>query len=246
MADEIKGRNRSPIADAGEIVSTGQRLLVWAERNATLLVYAGGALFFIALVAAGFALVRGNRVTSANLALAEAVNRLQPPAAGEGAPAFAGTGALMDDRNREALASFLEVETRFSTMPQGKAASIYAANVLYSMGSYRQAAIVLEGLAARDPQFALRFGGGYLLAKSYEAAGDYGKALSAYAPVRDRSTGEMRGRVLVDMARCSQLAGDGAGAIELYRKVKAEFPADSALGQRADKMLALLGASARP
>jgi tetratricopeptide (TPR) repeat protein len=245
MSEERKERNRAYVAEADEMVTAGQRLAVWAGRNASLLVYAGGALLFIALVAAGFILVRGNRVTLANLALAEAVNQLQPAATGNDA-APAGTGIIVLDRNLQALASLREVERRFSSMPQGKVAVIYAANLLFSMGSYRQSAAVLEGLSTRDPRFALRFGGSYLLAKSYEATGDYDRALAVYSQVRDRSTGEMRGRIMVDMARCSQLAGDGSRAVEFYRKVKDEFPADSPLGQRADKMLVLLGASAKP
>jgi len=242
MPDESKGFERSRLGVSDEVVTPSQRLMVWVTRNASLLTYAGGTVLFLLLVVLGAVLVKGNRTTSANMALVDAVNLYQPLA--QRSDAAEGDSAS-PERLREALAAFGEVATRYPSLPQGKAAVLYSANILFVLGSYPEAAASIEDLTREDPAFVSRFGGTYLLAKSYEAARDYGKALQALAQVRDRSSGDMRGQVILDMARCAQLSGDAAKAAELYEKVKADLPADDPLAQRADKMLILLGSSTR-
>ncbi len=222
-----------------EPVSSGQRALDWAHRNSSILIYAGGAVLFLVLVVAGFLLVRGNRVSQANLALLEATSVYQTLTQGD-LPAAGGTGERSPERWQQAADAFDEVADRYPNMAQGKAAVLYRANILFSLGRHQEAASSLEALANRDPRFARRFAADYLLAKCYEAAGDLKHALATYAQVRDRATGDFRGQVLVDMARCHSLAGDSAQAVELYTKVRQDFP-DSALSRKADAMLALLG-----
>lgn len=243
MSDEFKGFDKSRIGITDEVVSPSQRAMVWVTRNATPLTYLGGTLLFILLLILGFALVQGNRVTSANMALVDAVNLYQPLA--QRSDAATGDTAS-PERLREAMAAFREVAANYPSMPQGKAASLYTANILFVLGSYNEAAATVEELARLDGPFVSRFGGTYLLAKSYEGAKDYSKALVALSQVRDHAQGDFRGQVLLDMARCAQLSGDPARAEELYQKVKADFPADNPITQRAEKMLVLLEASAAP
>jgi tetratricopeptide (TPR) repeat protein len=239
MADEFKGP-KGPIGESEEIVSLGQRTMVWATRNASILAYSGGAILFIAILASGFLLVQSNRSESANMALTDAVNLLQPLAERQGeAPA-----AAPPERQREALEAFREVADKFPSMPQGKTATLYAANVLFNLGSYQDAARVIEELRSNDAGFVKRYDGLYLLAKAYEAANNHSRAIAVYGEALERATGEMRGQVLLDMGRCWTLSGDRARAAESYQKVLAEFPPENPLAQRADKMLVLLGTGA--
>ena len=139
------------------------------------------------------------------------------------------------ERNLPGLANIVE---EFGGSPGGEIARFYLADAYYNLGEYGQALDNFENFSAPNPILeASRLSG---IAACYEALGNHAKAAEYYerASAADKE-GALAAENLSHAARNHALAGDRERAIQLYRRLKKDFPA-STFGRDADRFIAEL------
>ncbi|UCG38738.1 MAG: tetratricopeptide repeat protein [bacterium] len=233
-----KRKSRKTGTGPVEVIADQRNLANWISEHVNTLVYAGGALLFVLFVFLGIAWMKSNRQEAASTSLGQAVafyrfNLESIPSEDK---------ALDSQKLEQALENFSDVAAQYPGTLQGQSANLFKANLLFQLGRYEEAAVAVEEVESRNPQFLADVNAGYLLARCYEAMGEYGKAIGAYSSVRDRAVGELRAVLSIDLARCSELTGDVQKAVSLYREVLDGFP-DTVFALRAEKKLAVLGAA---
>ena len=226
---------RKPGQTPQEIVADQKSLSNWFTDNINLVVYTSGSILLVLVLFLGFTWMKTEKRDSANSALSGAMALYQTTIA-----------ALDEDagKNSEqlemALASLHEVATEYADAPQGHAASLFKANVLYRLGRYQEAAATIEELDARNHELVANINAFYLLARSYEAMGDYKSAIDSYLLAKDQTLGDMKAVIEIDLARCHELSGEKDTAISIYKEILSDFP-DTVFSTRAQKKLATLG-----
>jgi len=236
MSYIIKRKSKKSRIIPQEVLADKQSLTSWISDNATRLIYGGGVILLVLFISFGYVWVKAKnaRLAGEDLSYAlrsywsvMAVSTTDDPAA--------------DTVNLEqALANFTDVAERHAKAVQGRTASLYRAGVLHHLERYEEAAGILEGIQSESPSAFTDLNARQLLARCYEAQGEFEKAIGVYSSMRDNAFGDMKAVLAVDIARCSELRGDIDRAVSLYRELKSEFP-ESIFSMRADKKLALLG-----
>jgi len=139
------------------------------------------------------------------------------------------------ERNLPGLAAIVE---EFGGSPGGEIARFYLADAYYQLGQYDQALSHFENFSAPNPTLeASRLSG---IAACHEALGHYGDAAEHFerASAVD-SDGALAAENLNHAARNYALAGDREKAIQLYQRVKKDYPASS-FGRDAERFIAEL------
>jgi len=139
------------------------------------------------------------------------------------------------ERNLPGLASIVE---EFGGSPGGEIARFYLADAYYKLGEYDQALTQFEDFSAPNPTLeASRLSG---IAACHEAQGRYAEAAGYYerASTADKK-GALAAENLYNAARTYARAGDREKAIQLYQRLKKEFPTSS-FGRDADRFIAEL------
>ena len=229
-----KPKKRGIIAE--EIIADERTLQDWISAHLNTLIYAGGAILFVLLITFGIVWMKTQKAKAASQDLADALGFYWSTVAGLPSEEYDSDILKLE----QTLENFDDVASRHRKTPQGQTAVLYKANVLYRLGRFREAALTLEELDSRNPSFVSHINARYLLGKSYEAMGDNEKAIEVYSRIRESALGDMRAVLAMDMARCSELAGDVQGAISLYQEIISEFP-DSPFATRSEEKLATMG-----
>jgi tetratricopeptide (TPR) repeat protein len=143
--------------------------------------------------------------------------------------------AGVPERNIPGLAAIVD---EFGGSPGGEIARFYLANVYYKLGEYDQALSQFEEFSAPNAILeASRLSG---IAACHEALGRYAEAAEQYerATAADKE-GVLAAENLNNAARNYALAGDRERAIQIYRRLKKDFPTSS-FGRDADRSIAEL------
>ncbi len=230
---------KKPSKEADEVLTVFQKGLDWAHENINRIIYGGGAVLFIIVIAIGYMWVQSNKQEAASGALSSAM-AVYRQVTGESQSGEVEPGK---ERLAEALKAFEQVVSEYGGTKQGYEASLFAANIHFRMGNYENASRIVEDLLASDPDFSSKLHVSYFLARILETKGDYTRAIEVYSGVLDRATADLRPVVLMDLARCNELAGDIDSAVEKYRTVLDEFEG-TVYATKADVKLATLGISA--
>ncbi len=231
---------RKPSKEADEVLTVYQKGLDWAQDNINRIIYAGGAILFIAVISIGYMWVKSNKQEAASGALSSAMAVYRQVNGNENPLERVEPGK---EKLAEALKAFEQVSSDYKGMKQGYEASLFAANIHFRLGNYDDASRIVEDLLANDPDFSSKLNVSYFLARILETKGEYTRAMEVYSGVLDRATADLRPVVLMDLARCYELAGDIDSAVEKYRTVLDEFEG-TVYATKADVKLATLGISA--
>lgn len=240
MSSYIKKRvPKKKSTEPDEILTATRQLSDRLKDNMNLIIYSVGAVVFLAVVSLGMMWIKNKKVDSAATALLEVQSSYS-----QKLEAVQTEEAEIDpEALRESLAGFREVMSEYPDMLQGKSAALYAANILFRLGSYQQAADVVEELISKDPVFANELNAPYLMARSLEGAGDFRAAVEAYLKILDGTREDLRALLMMDIARCHELSGDSDSAIEVYKSILDQYQ-DSVFAFKADTKLAILGIQA--
>lgn len=240
MSSYIKRRiPRKKAAEPDEILTLTAQISDRIRGNVNLIIFSVGTVLFVAVISLGMMWLNGKKEVSATRAILGA----KASYGQKGGVDSAGEAEVAADGLRESLAGFREVLSEYPDMIQGKSAALYAANILFQLGSYQEAAVVVGDLISRDPDFANDLNAPNLMARALEGSGDYDAALDAYDGILQRTREDQRALLMMDMARCYELSGDSASAIEIYRNVVEQFQ-NSVFAVKADIKLAILGVQA--
>ena len=106
----------------------------------------------------------------------------------------------------------------------GTLAALEAAQLAAESGDDARAAGHVEAAAADAPAGAVRGLALQRLAQLHESGERWEAAADAHLSAASHSDYPLRGFALADAARARGLAGDPAGALELYERVEREFP----------------------
>jgi pentatricopeptide repeat protein len=219
-----------------EIITDERTLATWVSEHVNTLIYVGGAVLFVLFISLGIVWVKTQKEKAASEDLTGALRLYWSTVAVQPS----------DDPDtdvvslEQALETFTEVAEKYSSKSQGRKAGIYRSRVLYRLGRFEEAASVLEQMETSSGRFLTDINARYLLAKSYEASGDFDKAIDVYSQMREGSVEDMRAVLGIDIARCSELTGDVEQAISLYREILAEYP-NSVFAAKSGKKLVTLG-----
>lgn len=226
---------RKPGKTPQDIVADQKTLASWFSENINMIVYAAGAVLLVMVITLGLTWMKGKKREAANSALSRAMAVYQT------------TVARIDDepdaakeKLEEALITLNEVGSKYAGAPQGHTASLFKANVLFRLGRYQEAVETIKEVDARNHELVGDINAYYLLARSYEAMGDFNKAIETYRESKKRAVGNMSAVIDIDLARCHELSGDRETAVSLYREILSEYP-DTVFATRAEKKLATLG-----
>jgi tetratricopeptide (TPR) repeat protein len=223
-----------------EIITDERTLTHWISENVNTLIYTGGTILFVLIIAFGFVWMKTQKARAASEDLAGALSFYWSTVA----QMPSDEPDLDTMKLEQALETFTDVAERHRKAMQGQSAFLYRANVLYRLGRFEEAALTLEEVDSRNAVVFSDIDARYLLAKCYEALGQYGKAIEVYSRMRGRALGEMQAVLAIDIARCSELTGDVQQAISQYQEVITDFP-DSVFAVRSEKKLATLGVIVR-
>jgi tetratricopeptide (TPR) repeat protein len=219
-----------------EIIADQQTLASWLSEHINTIIYTAGAALFALFIVLGVVWMKSDKKESADAALSSAMAFYQNTIS-----QLPSEDAELDKMNLEqALDGFNEIAAEYRDMQQGQSASMYKANVLFRLGRYSEAATTVEELRSRNSELVNEINGLYLLGRSYEAMEEYNQAIGVYSQLRDRSSGEMKAVLGIDIARCQEISGNREAAVEIYREILSGYPG-SVFGVRAEKKLATLG-----
>ena len=239
----IKKRKPSTRATSpDEIVSKTDAALDWASQNSNLIIYLTAAVLFIVIISFGIIWVKGNREKTAEDAFYKALSVYNVQVA-PGTEDPDESGRLRQPGEAEllkALEAFQDVYKNHRNSPQGEAARLYSANVLYRLGRYLDSIEIIEELLDDQSKLAHDINVQYLLARSFEASKSYDRAIGTYSLLMEMSGNDMKGVIMMDLARCLELQGDTDLAVDKYREVLSLYESSS-LSIKAEKKLALLG-----
>ena len=223
-----------------EILSDERSLTSWISENTNKLIYGGGVVLLILFISFGYIWIKARNAKVAGEDLANALRFYWSAVASTPTDDPASDAFHLE----QTLGRFTEVAQKYPKAVQGQTASLYRAGVLFQLGRYQEAAGILEDLESANPSILPDLNASLLLARSFEAQGEFEKAIGVYSSLRDSAVGDMKAVLAVDLARCRELTGDIDGAISIYRELKTGFP-DSIFATRAEKKLAILGAAGR-
>lgn len=219
-----------------EIIADQKNLANWLTENVNTIVYAAGAALFILLIVFGVTWMKSEKKEGANKAFSTALAVYQNTIY-----QLPSEDPDLDRMNLEqALDGFSNVASEYNDTLQGQSAFLFKANILYRLGRYEESAVAIEELRTRNPDLVGEVNGSYLLARSYEAMEEYNQAIGVYSQLRDRTSGDLKAVLGIDIARCQELSGNAEAAVKLYREILSEHPY-SIFGLRAEKKLATLG-----
>jgi tetratricopeptide (TPR) repeat protein len=139
------------------------------------------------------------------------------------------------ERNIVGLRSIVD---NYGSSPAGELARFYLANSYFQLGKYDEALAEFEDFSPTGPLLTIsRFSG---MAACYEAKGNYEDAAVYFekAGVFDSKSADAAEN-LNNAARNYGLAGKKERALELYKKLKKDYPATS-FGREADRFIAQL------
>lgn len=232
VTKRVSRKNRK---SAQEIISDEASLTRWMRENTTLVVYTTGALLLVIVITVGFFWMKNGKKAAADSALSHAMALYQTTVSKISEEAYANTVNL-----NAALESLDKVASDYGGSPQSRAALLFKANVLFRLGRYQDAADTINRLETKNRKFVNDMDAYYLLARCYEAMGDFKKALENYGTAKKNTSGEMELIIDTDMARCYELSGDKNAAVAIYEDILSEHP-DTLFATRAKKKLATLG-----
>jgi tetratricopeptide (TPR) repeat protein len=126
----------------------------------------------------------------------------------------------------------------YGNSANGELARFYLANAYYSTGKYEEALKEFQTFDAQDELLAVsRLAG---IGACQEALGRYAEASAAFEKAAGKSAKDpAAAENLNHAARTIALAGDKAKAIELYKRLKKDFPS-STYARDADRFIAAL------
>lgn len=223
-----------------EIITDERSLSEWISEHVNTLIYAGGAILFVLFISLGLIWVKSHKEKVASEDMSVALRTYWNTIAKQPS----------DDPDADKMAleqvleNFAEVADEHGKKPQGQTASVYRARILFKLERFEEAARVLEEMEKGSAAFLSDVNARYLLAKSYEASGEFQKAIDVYSRIKEGSISEMSAVLAMDIARCDELKGDLDQAISAYREVLADYP-DSVLAVKAEKKLVTLGVITR-
>lgn len=226
---------RKPGMTPQEIIADQRTLANWFTENINLIVYASGGILLVLVVTLGLVWLKGTKREAANSALSSAMAMYQTTVA-----------QIEEDPDTEtlkleqALESLNEVSSEYPRAPQGHAASLFKANVLYRLERYQEAVATIRELDARNHELVSDINAYYLLARSYEAMEDFKMAIESYQVAKERAQGDMSAVIEIDLARCHELSGDTETAVSIFREILSKYPS-TVFAARAEKKLATLG-----
>jgi tetratricopeptide (TPR) repeat protein len=239
----IKKRKPSTKASSpDEIISQTDVALDWARQNSNLIIYLTAAVLFIVILTFGIIWVKGNREKAAEYAFYKALSVYNVQVA-PGTEYPEDSGRIKQPGEAEllkALEAFQDVYKNHRNSPQGEASILYSANVLYRLERYLDSIELIEELLHDQSKLAHDIKAQYLLARCFEASKAYDRAIGAYSLMMETSSNDMKGVIMLDMARCFELKGDTDLAVEKYREVLSLYESSS-VSIKAEKKLAFLG-----
>ncbi len=219
-----------------EIIADQKNLADWLRENVNTIVYAAGAVLFILSIVIGVTWMKSEKKEAADKAFSTALAVYQNTIY-----QLPTEDPDLDKMNLEqALDGFSDMVAEYGDIIQGQSAYLYKANILYRLERYDEAARAVEELRAINPELVSEINGSYLQARSYEAMEEYNQAIGVYSQLRDRTSGDMKAVLGIDIARCQEISGNTEAAVNLYREILSENPY-SIFGLRAEKKLATLG-----
>jgi len=114
----------------------------------------------------------------------------------------------------------------YGSSTSGELARFYLANAYYNLGQYDEALNQYEDFSSGDPLLAASATAG--IASCHEVKKEFGKAASYYEKALSLARkSETAAEYMNNAARCYGLAGESAKAIELFKKLKKEYPTSS-------------------
>jgi len=136
------------------------------------------------------------------------------------------------ERNIPGLKSIVE---NYGSSPSGELARFYLANAYYQIGRYDEALRQFEDFSARDEMLTVsRYAG---IAECYEAKGAYKEAAENFEKAATKHAKDVNAAEnLNNAARNFGLVGDKEKAIELYKRLKKNYPT-SVYAREADRFI---------
>ncbi len=136
------------------------------------------------------------------------------------------------ERNIPGLKSIVE---NYGSSPSGELARFYLANAYYQIGRYDEALRQFEDFSARDEMLTVsRYAG---IAECYEAKGAYKEAAENFEKAATKHAKDVNAAEnLNNAARNFGLFGDKEKAIELYKRLKKNYPT-SVYAREADRFI---------
>jgi len=236
MSSIRKRRSKKSGIIPQEIISDERTLLNWVSDHSTKLAYGFGAFLLVLLILFGFLWNKGRNARLAEEDLNSALRFFWAT----NASLPSGDPSQDSVQLEQALGNFRDVAQRHERAVQGLTASLYQAGVLFELERYQEAARILEGLQSEDEAVFSDMNARLLLARCYEAQGEFSEAIKVYNAMRDNAAGDMEAILMMDMARCNELLGKKDQAASLYSELMDRFP-ESVFWVRAGKKLATLG-----
>lgn len=199
-----------------------------ARDNQRLLFAIGGAVLAVALIVYGIYFYRSNREDQAQQALAVAIETFEAPVGEpqQGEPAPTGPRFKTEqERTAAAEKQFRDVQSQFSGSDASDVAGLYLARIAVTKGDTKAARPLLEAFirdhedhilvgAARFSLYQLRIENG----EAPQVISEITAELAKTEPVLPGDS------LLILLAQAHESQGNGAKALEAYRRITTEFP----------------------
>jgi tetratricopeptide (TPR) repeat protein len=208
------------------LISTYAKSVAWYEEHKRLLAIGAGAVAVVVLLAVVYT---NNRRANNEKAIAELgkvyefVDNGQYQTALDGVP----------ERNIPGLKAIVE---NYGGTEGGEMARFYMANAVYQLGNFAEALEAFEDFDAPDPVLSVsRLAG---IAACHEALGDHAEAASYFEKAAGVTPRDVTAADNLHFAAQNYgQAGKRERALELYRKIKKEYPR-STVARDADRYIA--------
>jgi len=200
------------------------RAVGFFDRHKSMVYGAGGAVVVILAAVAGLAWMSAQKESRAAEAAAPSIRNYEAGMYREALDGVAGSAGL------------LEIAETFSSTETGNLAHFYAADALYRLGEFDQA-IELFRQYDKDRDY---LGASALAGEAniLEGRGQHAEAGALYVRAAEfHEDAEFSPRYLVDAGRAFESAGEYGRAVEIYERVKAEYP-DAQVASDADFLIA--------
>ena len=144
----------------------------------------------------------------------------------------------VDGMPERSIKGLKEIVDSYGGSRNGEIARFYLANAYYNLGRYDDALEQFEDFSPSDELLTVsRLAG---IGSCYEARGKYAEAASHFEKAATRYTNDVNNAEnLGHAARNYAQAGDKGRALELYKKIKKDYP-KSAVARDVDKFIAQL------